>query len=398
VRRLILLTSSVVFFDTMFFAALTPLLPHYASSLGLGKAGAGVLAAAYPAGAFVGAIPSGVVAARAGVKPTVLVGLTTVAACTVMFGLAETAWQLDVARFAQGLASAFSWTGAFAWLVAGSPPGRRGAMIGSAFATAVAGALFGPVLGGIAAVAGAGWTFGAVGVASLGLVVFAATTPASTPGRPQPLAMLWQALGDRRVLGGFWFVVLPALCFGVLSVLAPLRLSVLGLGGVAIGAVFLCSAALEVANNLWLGRVSDRFGTLPPLAGGLVASTAVSLLLPWPDSAWVLAPLVVCAGASFGSFFTPGMTLLTHLAEARGLDYGYAFALVNLAWAPGQSVGAAGGGALAHATTDALVYLILAGVCALTLTALWRSRTSTAWTTPSAQVSSASSSPTIGAG
>jgi hypothetical protein len=31
------------------------------------------------------------------------------------------------------------------------------------------------------------------------------------------------------------------------------------------------------------------------------------------------------------------MTLLTHAAEHRGLVYGYAFALINLAWAPGQA-------------------------------------------------------------
>ena len=49
----------------MFFAALTPLLPHYADELDLGKTAAGVLQAAYPLGAFVGAIPSGIVAARA---------------------------------------------------------------------------------------------------------------------------------------------------------------------------------------------------------------------------------------------------------------------------------------------------------------------------------------------
>ena len=40
-RRLLLLTSAVVFVDTLFFAALTPLLPHYADTLGLGKNGAG---------------------------------------------------------------------------------------------------------------------------------------------------------------------------------------------------------------------------------------------------------------------------------------------------------------------------------------------------------------------
>src|SRR3954447_16581613 len=105
-RRILALTASIVLVDTLFFAALTPLLPHYADTLDLGKAGAGVLAGAYPAGAFVGAIPSGIVAARAGVKPTVLVGLTCVAATTVLFGLATEAWQLDLARFCQGLASA----------------------------------------------------------------------------------------------------------------------------------------------------------------------------------------------------------------------------------------------------------------------------------------------------
>lgn len=395
VRRLLLLTSAVVFFDTLFFAALTPLLPHYAGTLHLGKAGAGVLAAAYPAGAFFGAIPSGVVAARAGVKPTVLVGLTAVAACTVLFGFGDAAWQLDTARFVQGLASAFSWTGALAWLVAGSPPGRRGALIGTAFATAVGGALFGPVLGGIATVAGTGWTFGAVGVGSLGLVAFAATTPARSPEGAQPLSTLLTAFRDPRLVGGFWFVVLPALLFGALSVLAPLRLAKLGLGGVAIGAVFLCSAAFEAANNVFVGRVSDRRGTMLPIIGGLVGSTAVAALLPWPGRAALLVPLVVCGGLAFGTFFTPGMTMLTHLSEAKGLDYGYTFALVNLAWAPGQTIGSAGGGALAHATTDAVPYLTLAATCALTLAVVWRLRTSTVSTTPSAKGSSGSSSPTI---
>ena len=91
VRRLLLLTSAIVCFDTLFFTALTPLLPHFAHGLGLGKAGAGVLTAAYPAGTLLGALPSGMVAARVGVKPTVLVGLTCVATCTILFGVATRA-------------------------------------------------------------------------------------------------------------------------------------------------------------------------------------------------------------------------------------------------------------------------------------------------------------------
>src|SRR4051812_49873162 len=128
------------------------------------------------------------VAARFGVKPTVLIGMSCVALTTALFGFAQEAWQLDLVRFVQGLASAFSWTGALAWLVAAAPPGRRGALIGDAFAAAVGGALFGPVLGGVASIAGAAWTFGSVGTASLVLVAFAASTTAPEPAEIQPFA------------------------------------------------------------------------------------------------------------------------------------------------------------------------------------------------------------------
>ena len=74
-RRLFLLVAAVVLVDTMFFAAVAPLLPHYSDELGLSKSAAGVLAAAYPAGTLVGALPAGWLAARWGVKPTVLLGL-----------------------------------------------------------------------------------------------------------------------------------------------------------------------------------------------------------------------------------------------------------------------------------------------------------------------------------
>jgi MFS family permease len=307
--------------------------------------------------------------------------MTTVAICTVLFGLSQEAWQLDLARFLQGVASAFTWTGALGWLVAAAPSANRGALIGRAFAAAVGGALFGPVVGGVASVAGIGWTFGVLAAASFGLVAWAALTPSAVSDEPQDPSALVRALRDRSILGAGWFVLLPALLFGTLSVLAPLRLSALGFGAVAIGAVFLCSAALEAVNNVFLGHVSDRLGPVVPLAAGLVASIVVAALLPWPDRAYVLAVLVVCAGVAFGTFFTPGMTLLSNLAESRGLHYGYAAALINLAWAPGQTLGAAGGGALAQATSDAVPYLLLSAVCVATLVLLRRARRTPGWAT-----------------
>jgi hypothetical protein len=64
------------------------------------------------------------------------------------------------------------------------------------------------------------------------------------------------------------------------------------------------------------------------------------------------------------------MSMVTDEAEVFGLDYGYAFALVNVAWAPGQAGGSALGGAVAAATSDAVPYLALSAVCLVTFLAV----------------------------
>jgi MFS family permease len=371
-RRLLVFVGAIVLVDTMFFTALTPLLPHYVDKLDLGKGGAGVLQAMYPIGALLAAVPGGMAAARFGVKPTVLIGLSLLALTTTAFGLADSVWTLDVARFVQGVSSAFSWTGALAWLVAASPPGRRGQLIGSAFGAAIAGALFGPVLGAVASYTGTAAAFGTVAALALVLAAAAWRTPAAKPDEPQPVRMLFRSLLVRRIQIPMWLCVLPALLFGNLSVLAPLRLSDLGWSAAAVGGTYLVMAGVEASWAPILGRASDHFGRLPPLRAALLGSAIVTVLLPWPHSPWLLAVAIVCAGFAFGSFWTPAMSMITDESEAVGLDYGYAFALVNIAWAPGQAGGAAIGGAVASVTSDAVAYLGLSALCLLTLLSMLR--------------------------
>ena len=62
-RRLLLLASAIVFVDTMFYAAIAPLLPQLQGQFGLSKAGAGVLSGSYAAGTLVGSMPGGWLAA-----------------------------------------------------------------------------------------------------------------------------------------------------------------------------------------------------------------------------------------------------------------------------------------------------------------------------------------------
>ena len=375
-RKLLLLVGGTVFVDTMFFVALTPLLPEYADEFGLSKAGAGVLAAAYPAGALLGGLPSGLATARFGARPTTITGLVTIAVTTFVFATGDSIWILDASRFVQGFGSALAWTAALTWLVSETPAERRGQMIGTAMATAIVGALFGPVLGGIASVVGQTAAFGAAGLLAIVLALWALTIHGPPPSRPQPIRVLLEALRNRRIAVGVWFVTLPALFFGTLGVLAPLRLEDLGWGAVAIGTLWLTTAALEATANPVVGRISDRVGRLAPMRVSVLAAGIVAAFLPWPNQAVALAALVVISGVAFGSFWTPAMSLLTDEAERRGLDYAYAFALINLAWAPGQALGASGGGALAQVTSDAVPYLLLAGSCLLTFGVLWRSRSS----------------------
>src|SRR5947209_13336323 len=117
-RRLLTLVSLLVLVDTMLYAALTPLLGGFANEFHLSSAGAGVLVAAYAAGALVGGLPGGVAAAAIGPRRAVLVGLAMMAIASVGFAWADTFWSLAAARFVQGAGSAFTWAGAFAWLIA----------------------------------------------------------------------------------------------------------------------------------------------------------------------------------------------------------------------------------------------------------------------------------------
>src|SRR3979490_995911 len=97
--RLTLVVGAVVFVDTMFYAAIAPLLPGLAHELGLSKLSAGGLTASYPAGTLAGALPGGVLAVRAGPRLTVCAGLALLACSTLAFGFLHDPTLLDLARF-----------------------------------------------------------------------------------------------------------------------------------------------------------------------------------------------------------------------------------------------------------------------------------------------------------
>ena len=372
--RLLALVCAIVGVDTVFFSALTPLLPHYAAAAGMSKAAAGVLIAAYPAGTLLGSLPSGALVARFGDRSVAVLGLALMGLSTLAFGWSTSAGLLDAARFVQGIGGACTWTAALSWLATAAPESRRGELLGTALGAAVVGALFGPVVGAVANAVGTGPAFSAASVADLFLIVVAFTVPSPRPQAPQPLRAALPALRDRQVMTGSWLMALAGIAFGTLDVLAPLRLSRLGVSGTVIAATFLCAALVESGLSPLAGRLSDRLGATRPLTVSLAAGAACAVAIPLLTSApWLIGVLI--AGTPFyGTLFAPASALVASGAQGIGLNQGIAFALSNLTWAAGQSIAAAASGALAQATSDLVPYALLTAACIGTFVTLRRAR------------------------
>jgi MFS family permease len=372
VRRLLALSCAIVLVDTIFYAALYPLVPYFRDEFGLSKSVVGVLSGAYGAGVLVGSAPGGFLASRSGVRVTALVGLTLMAMTSVMFALVDTTWLLVLSRFVGGFGSALSWVAAFTWLVDRAPDDRRAELIGVMISAAVVGALLGPVLGSVAATVGLLPAFASVSVAGGVIAIWAALEPAPASTGDVSLLPALVTVRQPRFLTSLWFIGLSPLLFSALAVLVPLDLHRLGWGAAAVGIVFLVSAIFEALVHPLLGRWSDRSGYRPPVFAGLLASIGILLLLTWVGSPWVISLLVVLAAGAFNATLVPGTALFSRDTEKAGMDAAVAFAITNFAWASGYAVGAPVGGFLADLRGDGLSYLSLSVVCLLTIVVVRR--------------------------
>lgn len=370
-RRIFPLVAAIILVDTAFYAAIVPLLPHYVDELGLSQTEAGVLTASYAAGTLIGAIPAGMLASRAGVRATVLIGLTALGGSSLVFGFTDQATVLVSARFVQGLGGACTWAGGFAWLLAGQPGERRGGLIGAVLSAAVGGVMLGPVLGAAAVELTPELIFSGVAATSALLALWSLQVPAphvegagiSGLLKARRGAGLWIALG---------LVTLPSTFTGAIEVLLPLRLDALGASAIAVGAVFFVSAGSEGVMSPFIGRFSDRRGRMGPIRLGLALAIVVGIALPLiGDLALLMAGTLAIFGA-LSLFWAPALAMLSEESENAGLDPGLAASLMNLTWAGGQVIGGAIGGGLADVGGDGLAYGLLVGACAVTLAAALR--------------------------
>jgi MFS family permease len=358
-RRLVALAGAVVFLDTLFYTAITPLLPGYVREFGLSHAQAGLLTASYAVGTLIAALPAAWLGARMGVRPTLLTGLGLFAAASLAFGLATSAPVLVSARFVQGVAGACSWGAALAWIGGRAPPSRRGGALGLALAAGMAGTIFGPALGSVAAAADPGLVFGVIAAlaAALGAITLTQHAP---PGEPVGVETLVVMAGSGRAWAGAWLLAAFGLFGGALALLGPLALSAAGATATAIGAVFLLGACGELAAQLLAGRAADRHGRLAPVRWVMPAAALGVLGLAAVHSAAALGVLLVVTFPAAGVLMAPGSAVLADVADARGLPQLVVAGLGNMAWSVGEVAGAAGAGLAGSRTPACLALTVVA--------------------------------------
>ena len=280
-----------------------------------------------------------------------------------------------MARFVEGVGGALAWAGGLAWIVAMTPPARRGAVMGRALGTSIAGSLFGPAIGALASVTGRAALFCALAALASLLLVPIAARPDVKARSGQPVTDVVRVLRRPALAGAMWLMLLPAIVSGGFNVLGPLQLHRLGAGAAVIGVTFLVGAGIEALISPFAGRLSDRHGRTLPLHGGLIGVGIGLACFTLPSSSLALALLLVLTMIPLGVFWAPVMALVSDVAERHGIDQAHAAGLMNLAWAAGQIVGSAGSGAAAKAFGDAVPTLAITLLCAVTLIGLRSART-----------------------
>lgn len=372
-RRLLILVSTMVFFDVVFYSAIAPLLPDYVAEFGLSKAEAGVLAGAYAAGTLLASLPAGLLATRLGPRRTVIAGLLLLGGSSAVFGFAEEIGLLDAARFVQGVSGALIWSGALTWLITTAPAERRGSVIGTALGTAVAGALVGPLIGALAAELGTDLVFSGVLAVAVVLAAIAARLPEPSAPERQALREVVMTMATRPILTATAFVAIPSLMFGAVEVLVPLRIHELGGDHVVIAGGFIAAAALEAGLAPVVGRYSDRFGRRIPFVVGIAICAWAMVGIAAAEALTPILGALILGSLGAGICFAPALATLSETAETSGLHQGFSAGLSNMAWAVGQMTGALGGGGVAGAAGYTVPALGIAALLAITSAYAYRS-------------------------
>lgn len=291
------------------FGLITPVLPSFAQSFGVGAFASSVVVSVFAFFRLVFAPAGGRLIARLGERPVYLAGLVIVAVSTGATAFAQDYWQLVLFRGLGGIGSTMFTVSAVALLVRLAPVTIR-ARVSSAYATAfLLGGVGGPVIGGLLGGLGLRVPFIVYAIALLiaAAIVWIFLRHASlrpAPGAPVlptlTVGEAWRDSAYRAGLGsGFangWGN------FGVRNAILPLfAIAVVGTQPWVAGMALAVFAAGNAIGLTIAGRGSDKLGRKPFILGGLVVSGVATAVTGLAQDLPALVILSVVAGIGAGA-------------------------------------------------------------------------------------------------
>lgn len=291
------------------FGLITPVLPQFAQSFGVGATASSIVVSAFAFFRLVFAPAGGRLIVRLGERPVYLLGLVIVAVSTGATAFAHSYWQLVVFRGLGGIGSVMFTVSAVALLVRLAPPSIR-ARVSSAYASAfLLGGIGGPVVGGLLGNLGLRVPFLVYAVALLVAATLVAVFLRGTSLRPEegapelPVMTVRDGLRDSAyrasVVSGFangWAN------FGVRNAILPLFAAVvIGKAPWVAGMALAVFAAGNAVGLTVAGRYSDRVGRKPFIVTGLVVSGVATAVTGFASDLPTLVVLSVVAGLGAGT-------------------------------------------------------------------------------------------------
>ncbi len=316
--------------------------------LGASPVVTGALFGSYAGGLFLATPIAGWLADRLGGRRTLLAGLFALLGATMLFAFATDLTWLFVARAAQGVAGAFTWTAGLSLLAQIVTERERPAAFGRIFVATGVGTLLGPPLGGALYTWGgfrAPFVVGMILVAldGIGRVIFLPGRDA-TERNAQPHGATRALLRDGRFVLALIATLIGA---GVLALLEPtlppLLGSRFGLHALSIGLFFGGTVLVNTLALPLVGYTTRQLGAQVTIIFGMLFAALALIMIAVSTSVVHIA--VALAALGFAAPFTlvPTLELLTTLgrgdAPAEKAPYGAIYAAYNFAYAGGIFLG-----------------------------------------------------------
>jgi DHA1 family multidrug resistance protein-like MFS transporter len=292
------------------FGMFTPILPQYASMLGIDASALGFAYSLYNVALIVCLIPAGIMADRLGRVKTIVIGMMLFSLSSLMLVFVKDLAQFSVARIIEGAGSALATPAVFALTADLAPTEQRGSGMGFTATLQTVGNLASPTVGGVVAQA-AGLTspfYVAFVMALLSAVLVIPIkdrrprSHAST-SESSPLAIyrsLRRNISESRSLlvlcfRGFIVGITQGLYVLIFVLYMAFKL---GMAPAQVGFAFSLISGSLLAFTFFAGHLSDRFGRKPfVIIGGIIIASSV-IVFSFTNS--LLEIYLVCLILGFG--------------------------------------------------------------------------------------------------